>query len=80
MNELSASYIMTNANLLTPQIRIVCQMELSNHLLTASSFDNIEANEALNHGCPDLFLYMLKSGESSKLSMFIKIAKLSIEN
>ena len=28
-----------------PQIRMVCQMELSSHLLTASSFDKIATNE-----------------------------------
>ncbi|MCF4011047.1 IS4 family transposase [Rheinheimera sp. UJ63] len=30
-----------------PQIRMVCQMELTSHLLTASRFDSVEANEMI---------------------------------
>lgn len=49
-----------------PQIRMVCQMELSSHLLTASSFDKVATNEM------NLAADLIPSTPDNSLTLFDK--------
>ena len=49
-----------------PQIRMVCQMELSSHLLTASSFDKVATNEM------NLAANLIPSTPNNSLTLFDK--------
>lgn len=50
-----------------PQIRMVCQMELTSHLLTASSFDKVATNEI------SLAASLISSTPDNSLTLFDKV-------